>query len=145
MQLRRLFKCFVASSLTFCATVFSGEKGFPITPIAELKGHGPVDFGKEVLPILRKNCIACHGQVKPKADLNLETPAAIRKGGESGPAIVPSKGMESLLIKVASGRDENSYMPPGKNNVGALALTSEEIGLVRSEERRVGKECRSRW
>lgn len=120
-----------AALTILAASLSAGEKGYPITPIAEIKGHGPVDFAKEVMPILRKNCWACHGHVKPKADLNLENPPEIRKGGESGLAVTPGKGMESLLIKVCSGRDENSYMPPGKNNVGAVPLTPEQLGLIK--------------
>ncbi|HLX64336.1 MAG TPA: c-type cytochrome domain-containing protein [Planctomycetota bacterium] len=125
----RLLTC--AALAILAATLSAAEKGYPITPIAELKGHGPVDFAKEVLPILRKNCLACHGHVKPKADLILENPPSIRKGGESGLAVVPGKGAESLLIKVSSGRDADSYMPPGKNNVGAVPLTPEQLGLIK--------------
>ncbi len=112
---------------------WSGEKKASpgITPIAELKGHGPVDFAKEVQPILRKNCLACHGNLKPKADLNLENPPMIRKGGESGPAVIPGKGADSLLIKICSGQDENSFMPPAKNNVGAKPLKPEQLGILK--------------
>lgn len=129
----RTLKWFVIVLLGCTATAWSGEKkaSSTVTPIAELTGHGPVDFAKEVQPILRKNCLACHGHIKPKADLNLESPPSIRKGGESGPAIVAGKGVESLLVKICAGLDENSFMPPAKNNVGAKALTSEQLGILK--------------
>ncbi|MGH7137042.1 MAG: hypothetical protein ACREHD_14980, partial [Pirellulales bacterium] len=31
-----------------------------VIPIAEVKRDMPVDFQKEVLPLLKKNCVACH-------------------------------------------------------------------------------------
>lgn len=122
-----------AAFVCIAATASCGEKkaSSGITPIDELKGHGPVDFAKEVQPILRKNCLACHGNLKPKADLNLENPPMIRKGGESGPAVIPGKGADSLLIKICSGQDENSFMPPAKNNVGAKPLKSDQLGILK--------------
>lgn len=112
----------------------AGEKtgGFPVTPITDMTARGPLQFRRDILPILRQNCLACHGHVKPKADLNLENPPAIRKGGESGVAVTPGKGSESLLIVICSGKHSDSYMPPAKNNVGAKALTSQELGLIKS-------------
>src|SRR5262249_6452103 len=35
-------------------------------PIAELKRDTPVDFEKELLPILKNNCLACHNTTKAK-------------------------------------------------------------------------------
>ena len=123
----------VIAQIFIASASWSGEKKSTpgITPIAELNGHGPVDFAKEVQPILRKNCLACHGNLKPKADLDLENPPSIRKGGESGPAVLPGKGAESLIVKICSGQDEDSFMPPGKNTVGAKPLTSEQLGLLK--------------
>jgi WD40 repeat protein len=104
------------------------ERG-PI-PIAVLERPEPVDFEKEVLPILRRSCLACHGGSETKGDLNLESPEALRKGGESGPAVLPGKGPESLLIKLASHR-ERPIMPPRNNRAGAPALRPEELGLIK--------------
>jgi WD40 repeat protein len=98
--------------------------------IAEIKRTSSVDFEKELLPILRENCLACHSASKPKADLVLETPASIQKGGESGPAVVPGKGLESLLVKVAAHAVE-PFMPPKDNKAGANNLTPEQLGLVK--------------
>src|SRR5215218_1128765 len=69
-------------------------------PIADLKRTTPVDFDKEILPLLSANCLACHNRTKAKADLVLETPADMLKGGENGPAVVPKRGAESLLLKL---------------------------------------------
>ncbi len=116
-------------TLLFALSAIAAEKP-PVILVADLKTHGPVDFAKEVLPILRKNCLACHGNVKPKAELDLENPPAIRKGGENGKVVILGKGAESSLIKMCSGQDE-IFMPPLKNNVGALALTPEQLGILK--------------
>jgi hypothetical protein len=84
------------------------------------------DFEKELLPVFRRNCLACHNQTKAKADLVLETPQTILKGGESGPAVVPANGSESLLLKLASHQDK-PVMPPKENKVNASDLTSEQL------------------
>ncbi len=108
----------------------AGEKP-PVIPVADLKNHGPVDFAKEVLPILRQNCLACHGHLKPKADLNLENPPMIRRGGENGKILTIKNGAASALIKICSGQDPEMFMPPLKNNVGAKALTPEQLGILK--------------
>lgn len=89
----------------------------------------PVDFAAEVLPILRANCAACHNDRKAEGRLVLESPQSILKGGEQGPAVVPGKGAESLLFKVAAHRQE-SFMPPADNAVGAKPLAPAELGLI---------------
>ncbi len=98
--------------------------------IAELKREQPVDFEREVLPALTKNCLACHNAKDAEGDLVLETPQAILKGGFSGPAVVAGKSAESLLLKVAAHQEE-PIMPPADNGVDAKPLTSEQLGLIR--------------
>ncbi|MBI82185.1 MAG: hypothetical protein CMJ81_03225 [Planctomycetaceae bacterium] len=105
------------------------ETGTPI-PVAELDRREPVDFEEEILPILQKNCLACHNTVDADSDLILETPEAIRKGGSLGAAAVPGQGAESLLVLVAAHQDE-PVMPPLDNDRGAAALTPDELGLIK--------------
>jgi WD40 repeat protein len=99
-------------------------------PVAELKRSEPVDFEKEILPILKNNCLACHNQTKAKAGLILETPQSILKGGDSGPAAIPGKSAESLLLKAAA-HMEDPKMPPRDNKVNASDLKPEELGLLK--------------
>src|SRR5688572_28543476 len=107
----------------------ASKKSTPIE-VVEVKRAEPVDFGKEILPILRANCTACHNEKDREGELVLETPEAIRKGGESGPAVVAGKGVESLLLLTASKR-EKPFMPPKNNKVGAKPLTPQELGLIK--------------
>jgi WD40 repeat protein len=123
-----MFRLIVVSVCTFVFTGMSEESGSISIP--ELRREKPVDFEREVLPLLNKNCIACHNTKEAKADLILETPATILKGGESGPSVIPGNGAESLLIKV-SARQEKPFMPPRNNKSGAVALNSTELGLLK--------------
>jgi Protein of unknown function (DUF1549)/Protein of unknown function (DUF1553)/Planctomycete cytochrome C len=62
----------------------------------------------DVIPIMLRHCTACHGLHQKEANLDLRAKATMLRGGKSGPAIVPGKPTESLLIKkVAAGQ-----MPP---------------------------------
>ncbi len=99
-------------------------------PVAKLNRATPVDFPTEVYPVLKANCIACHNKTTTKASLNMETPDLMKKGGENGPAIVPGKGGESLLLQSAAHQGD-SDMPPKGNKVGAVNLKPEELGLLK--------------
>lgn len=99
-------------------------------PIADLKRDKPVDFATEVLPLFQKSCLACHNASDAKGDLVLETPDTIRKGGESGAAVLPGKPDESLLLKV-SAHQTKPIMPPKNNRADARPLKSDELGLLK--------------
>jgi WD40 repeat protein len=98
--------------------------------IAEIKHEGDVDFEKEILPILRRKCLACHNNTDAESDLVLESPQSILKGGSEGPSAIAGMGVESLLLKVAAKQME-PFMPPADNDVGAKPLTPEELGLLK--------------
>ena len=59
-------------------------------------------FEQSVRPLLAQNCYACHGEKKQKGGLRLDSIEAILKGGESGPALVPGKPDESLLVSASN-------------------------------------------
>src|SRR5437870_1722747 len=98
--------------------------------IAKIDRKTPVDFEKEILPILKNNCLACHNKTTTKAELILETPPDILKGGESGKVVVPKRSGHSLLLKIAS-HQVKPMMPPKNNKVQASDLTPEELGLIK--------------
>src|SRR5690348_7079391 len=64
-----------------------------------------VDYVQDIKPILSRRCYSCHGALKQKNDLRLDTAALAAKGGSGGPAIVPGKSGESLLIDAVTGAD----------------------------------------
>ena len=69
-------------------------------------------FEKRVRPVLVERCYECHGEKKQKGGLRLDHAAALTKGGDSGPALLPGQPEKSLLIKVISWSDPDLQMPP---------------------------------
>ena len=93
----------------FSATSVNAEDG--VIAIEEIKREDKVDFEKEILPIFRQNCLACHNSTDAESDLVMETPAALLTGGFEGPAVVPGNGKESLLVQLASRARGNRLCP----------------------------------
>ena len=62
-----------------------------------------VSFHREVLPILRTNCFACHKPGKSKGGLDLTTHAALLQGGDEGQVIKSGDALASRLIETICG------------------------------------------
>src|SRR6056297_568325 len=127
MQTQRLCLWLIIAILCFPAALAWAEEPLEI---AIVQRDTPVDFEKEILPILRRNCLACHSSTNSENDLILETPQTILKGGIEGPAVVAGKSSDSLLFTTAA-HIEESFMPPEDNEVGARNLTPQELGLLK--------------
>src|SRR5262245_39117508 len=69
-------------------------------------------FETKIRPVLVEHCYECHSgkSEKLKANLLLDHREGVRKGGESGPAVVPGDPDASLLVQAL--RFENYEMPP---------------------------------
>src|SRR5213082_3515618 len=116
-----LFTC-LASSAALSATI-TPEQVAQLPPPA---AH-PIDFSRDIKPIFESSCIKCHGRGKDKGGLRLDNRATFLKGGESGPAVLPGKSAESLLISLVQGFDPDSVMPKKGSR-----LTAEQICLLRA-------------
>ncbi len=116
--------------LCFLTIVANSAFAGPPIAIDAIQRAEPVVFDKEILPILRKNCVACHSPSEKQGELILESPQSILKGGDNGPAVIAGKGADSLLLKMASHQLE-PVMPPKGNDVAATNLTSQELGLIK--------------
>ncbi len=81
-------------------------------------------FETKVRPLLVNRCFECHSGTSPKisAGLRLDSRAAIIKGGDSGPAMIPGSPDKSLLIQAV--RYEKNEMPPDQK------LSSAEISVL---------------
>jgi hypothetical protein len=86
-----------------------------------------VDYARDVKPILKQRCYACHGALKQKSGLRLDTAALVLRGGDGGPVVVPRSVPESLLVEKIEARDEKERMPPE-----GMPLTPEQIALIRA-------------
>jgi len=93
-------------------------------------GDDPPEFSKDIQPLLKTHCLACHTHGQVKGDLRLDTVELMLKGGESGPALVKGDSAKSLLYEVVAGKDE-LVMPPKKNKVGATPLAPKEVELLK--------------
>ena len=71
-------------------------------------------FEAKIRPVLVEKCYSCHSQKSgnSEGDLLLDSRDGLRKGGGSGPSIVPLKPDESLLMKAIRYDDEELQMPP---------------------------------
>ena len=70
-------------------------------------------FEKKIRPVLVAQCYSCHAadSKEIKGGLALDTREGIRKGGDSGPAVVPGDVKASLLI-AAIRHEDGLEMPP---------------------------------
>lgn len=71
-------------------------------------------FEAKIRPVLVKKCYACHSSKMkaPMASLILDTKDGVLTGGASGPALIPGKPDESLLLKALTYADPHVQMPP---------------------------------
>lgn len=77
--------------------------------------RGTEFFENKVRPVLAEHCYSCHSQKakKVRGGLLLDTRDGLRKGGDSGPAIVPGRPEKSLLLQ-ALRHEQDLAMPPKK-------------------------------
>lgn len=115
-----------------------------LAPADDARSAEPVNFARDVRPLLSKNCFRCHGpdQATLQAGLRLDSREGATKPLEGGlTAILPGKSNESELIKRVASTNADERMPPAD---GGRALTAGEIDLLRRwiDE---GAEFKSHW
>jgi hypothetical protein len=123
----RLILVVIASSLG------SGVMARPTTargqPAADAGAVAGVEgYLTRVKPLLRSRCYACHGGLKRRAGLRVDTVALMLRGGDSGPAVVQGVAEESLLLDRVSAGDAAERMPPEHEGE---PLSAEQIALLR--------------
>lgn len=71
-------------------------------------------FERKIRPVLVEKCYECHSATakKIKGGLKLDTKEAVMHGGENGPAVVPGKPEDSLLIEAIRYSNKDNQMPP---------------------------------
>jgi WD40 repeat protein len=95
--------------------------------VVELKRSDAVLYEKEIEPIFYKHCVACHSGNEKRGKFDLGSYDTLIKGGKRGPAIVPGKSENSLLVKLA-GRTMDPPMPPPKEDD---VLSPTELALIK--------------
>jgi hypothetical protein len=91
----------------------------------------PVDFNRDVRPILSKNCFACHGpdSAHRVSKLRLDHREAVVRNLKRGTAaVVPGAPERSELIRRITARDESEHMPPKETG---NRLTAAQVDTLR--------------
>src|ERR1035437_7894588 len=92
-----------------------------VTRLLPAQTASKVDFAKDVLPILRQNCVTCHSGAQPASGMRLDRKSAVinRRG------VVPGSAENSFLFHRISGNDYGMQMPP------TGALKPEQIDTIK--------------
>ena len=90
----------------------------------------PIDFNRDVRPIISDRCFACHGfdEHAREADLRLDSLAGATGDLGGYAAIVPGKPTESALIARITSTDPDTIMPPADSH--KKPLTESEIATL---------------
>ena len=80
----------------------------------------------EVAPILEK-CVTCHGGSQQMGSLDLRTAESLRKGGKSGPAVIPGNAEQSRIYRRITGREEPAMPFGGKLSAGEIDVIKKWI------------------
>jgi hypothetical protein len=95
--------------------------------LAPVLSAAPIDYGREIKPILAENCYKCHGASQQKGGLRMDTAASAKKGGDAGPLFEPGKADASLFLKVITGKHDDIARMPYKKP----PLSETQIALLK--------------
>ncbi|MFT5327896.1 MAG: hypothetical protein ACI8P0_005802, partial [Planctomycetaceae bacterium] len=88
--------------IAFCVLLTAGNS---------VVGADPIDFGRDVGPILQRRCVACHNDRDRRGALSLQSAKAAALGGENGPAIAVGDPESSYLLDLLIPTDGTAEMP----------------------------------
>lgn len=86
------------------------------------------DYVSGLKPLFRERCYSCHGALQQKGGLRLDTVELMRRGGKSGPALVPGDPDGSELVRRVSTADLDDRMPPEHEG---QPFSGEQLGWLR--------------
>ena len=95
---------------------------------AAAPADAPVDFARDVRPLLAQHCFQCHGPKEEEGGLRLDVHKRVLAGGTIGPALVPGHAADSLLYQFITGQNEDRVIMPPKGR--GTRLTAAECQLV---------------
>ena len=90
----------------------------------------PIDFSKQIRPILSENCFFCHGpdDKKREADLRLDDEASAKANHDGVTAVVPGHPEKSAIIARIVSTDPDEVMPPPKQH---KTIPLEQVALLK--------------
>ena len=115
---------------SLAATVAAAALAIPVALTcleAQAPARSPIDFDRDIRPILAKNCYECHDARKQKAHLRLDSAAAVMKGSENGAIVIAGNSEKSPIVRRVLGLDGEDRMPKDED-----ALPPAQIALIRA-------------
>ena len=89
--------------------------------IPNLRAEEPVDFNRDIRPLLNKNCTTCHGGVKQAGEVSfIFREEALGKGESGKPVVVPGEPAASEMIRRIKSSDPDEKMPPPEEHPHGL-------------------------
>ncbi len=110
--------------LSFGISILSSFIGLRQAIGKEPKTPPPVDFVRDIEPILRNRCIECHGSSKQKGGLRLDRRADALKGGDSGRLVVAKNPDQSVIFQRITHKDDELRMPAKGEKLGDDQIAS---------------------
>jgi hypothetical protein len=83
----------------------------------------PLDFVHEVVPILKRHCVTCHGGRENEGGFSINTRASVLESG----AVDPDAPSDSYLLELVTSDDPEAQMPPSDRP----RVPAEEIAVLR--------------
>ena len=88
--------------------LFTISTAWALGASAALAAESTIDFAHQVVPVLKKHCVECHGGKESKGGLSLNSRALVLESD----AVVVGKPDESRLIELVASQDADEQMPP---------------------------------
>ena len=113
-------------TLAFVIAIFASQR----SAVSDNTVNPPVSpeaaayFESTIRPLLIDNCIDCHSADLQEGGLRLDSRAALLKGGDSGPALVPGDPDKSILIQVVHQSGKIKMPKGGKLKDAQIAALS---------------------
>lgn len=83
----------------------------------------------QIQPIMKANCVSCHGPSKVKGRLRLDSYGRLMRGGESGAVVIPGDAAKSLLFqRITLPVDHKKFMP----SEGKPPLQAREVAMIKA-------------
>lgn len=104
-------------------TSFAADK--PIEVI-KLDRKEPIAYEKDIEPIFRAKCVACHTGKELKGKFDVGNYATVMKGSGKGAVVIPNKSADSPLVHYV-GKTKKPMMPPKDED----PLNPQELALIK--------------
>ncbi len=115
----------------------------PAPPATKPGNPPPVDFGRDIRPILSDHCFTCHGpdEQRREGNLRLDDKSSVFRQRDGRAAVVPGDLPASELHRRVTATDESLRMPPVD---GGRPLSPEQIQIL-TEWIRQGASWTEHW